>query len=218
MVFKRRAPRSYLQIAADFVYPRGGWRRAGQYVLYRLRRLPDPAYKISRGIAAGVFTSFTPFFGLHFLISASLAWAMRGNIVAALLATFFGNPITFPIIAALSVDLGNFILGREEALPLSRVLSAFSQASQEIWANFHAIFTSAEPHWYQLSEFFSDLFLPYLVGGLIPGLVCAIAAYAASRPLISAYQKARIKRMKASFAKRMAKSQAAKADAGAKAD
>ena len=66
MVFKRRTPKTFGRAFIETFYPRGGWGRAVRYVVHRLRRLPDPAYKISRGIAAGVFTSFTPFFGFHF--------------------------------------------------------------------------------------------------------------------------------------------------------
>src|SRR6056297_3944816 len=103
MVFKRRTPKSWLQFIAEAFWPRGGWTRATRYVVHRLRRLPDPAHKISRGIAAGVFACFTPFFGLHFVIATALAFVLRGNLMAALLATFFGNPLTFPIIAAVSM-------------------------------------------------------------------------------------------------------------------
>jgi uncharacterized protein (DUF2062 family) len=215
-VFKRRAPRSYLHILARTVYPRGGWWRAVLYVVHRLRRLPDPAHKISRGIAAGVFTSFTPFFGLHFLIAAVVAWAIRGNMIAALLSTFVGNPLTFPLIATVSVELGTTILGDENAIPLGRIFGAFSNASAELWHNLSAIFTDEVAHWGRLENFFWHLFLPYLVGGLIPGLIAGAAAYALSRPLISAYQKARIGRMKRGFARRRAR--ADKAEAAMKAE
>ena len=97
-MFKRRTPKSYLRMLADWVYPKGGWGRAISYVLHRLRRLPDPPHRIARGVAAGVFVCYTPFFGLHFFLAAFLAFLMQGNIVAALLATFFGNPVTFPLI------------------------------------------------------------------------------------------------------------------------
>ena len=53
-MFKRRNPRSYASAIGRALYPRGGWRRATRYIGYRLRRLPDPAHKISRGIACGV--------------------------------------------------------------------------------------------------------------------------------------------------------------------
>ncbi len=197
-MFKRRTPRSYVEIVAHAVYPRGGWGRASRYVMHRLQRLPDPAYKISRGIAAGVFTSFTPFYGLHFLISAGVAWAVRGNILAALLATFVGNPITFPIIATLSVELGSLILG-QKPVPLHQVVTSFSYASLELWRNFGAIFSSNVVTWTHLPDFLRTVFWPYLVGGIGPGLVAAAVAYAISRPVITAYQRARLRQLKKRF-------------------
>lgn len=172
-----------------------------RYVAHRLRRLPDPAHKISRGIAAGVFTSFTPLFGLHFIVSAMLAWVMRGNILAALLATFVGNPLTFPLIAAVSMEIGSFILG-ERALPLPLVLGSFTDAANDLWRNFIAIFTDDPTRWGGLHRFWDRVFLPYLVGGLGPGLAAAIAAYVLANPIIAAYQKARLSRLKKKFAKR----------------
>lgn len=211
MVFKRRTPRSYLQALGEFFYPKGGWFRASQYVVHRLRRLPDPAHKISRGIAAGVFVSFTPLFGFHFFTAAIIAWLMRGNILAAILGTFAGNPITFPIIATASVELGNWMLGyTHDALPHTSVASAFSYASLEIWSNIKAIFTPDPVGWHRLNDFFDHVFLPYLVGGIVPGVFAGLAAYFASRPLITAYQKSRIRRLKKNFAKRRAAIDAAK--------
>lgn len=198
MVFKRRTPRTYAQIVAEAVYPRGGWRRAAMYVGYRLRRLPDPAHKISRGIFAGVFVSFTPFYGLHFITAALIAWALRGNILAALLATFFGNPITFPVIAAVSVELGTWMLGLPP-VPPQEVFAAFSSASIEIWSNLLAVFTPAAVDWSAMSQFFSRIFLPYLVGGIIPGIATATLAYFLANPVIASYQKGRIHRMKERF-------------------
>lgn len=201
MVFKRRKPRTYVEVLSESLYPRGGWRRAVRYIGHRLQRLPDPSHKISRGIAAGVFTSFSPLFGMHFFIAALLAWAMRGNIIAALLATFFGNPITFPLIAAISMELGSFMLGHH-GVPLPLVLQAFSDASISLWQNFIAIFTSDRANWQGFDIFWHRVFLPYLVGGILPGLACAIAAYILANPIIAAYQKARVARLKKRFAKK----------------
>lgn len=201
MVFKRRKPRTYVEIVSESFYPRGGWRRAMRYVGHRLQRLPDPSHKISRGIAAGVFTSFTPLFGMHFFIAALLAWAMRGNIIAALLATFFGNPLTFPLIAAISMELGSWMLGYR-GIPLPIVLEAFSNASISLWQNFMAMFTADHANWEGFDIFWDRVFLPYLVGGILPGLGSAIAAYFLADPVIAAYQKARVARLKKRFAKK----------------
>lgn len=204
-MFKRRTKRSWSRQVADFLYPPGGFVRALRYVGYRLRRLPDPAHKISRGIAVGIFVCFTPFFGFHFLISAFLAWLIRGNVLAALLATFFGNPLTFPVIASLSVQLGYDILGIPGMVSLPRVFNAFSQAGLSLWRNLAATVTGEPANWEGMATFFHFVFLPYLVGGLLPGLLCSVLAYALSRPLITAYQKARIARMKKSYEKRRRK-------------
>ena len=201
MVFKRRKPRTYVEIVSETFYPRGGWRRALQYVSLRLRRLPDPAHKISRGIAAGVFTSFSPLFGLHFLVSAGLAILLRGNILAALLATFVGNPLTFPLIAAVSMETGTWLLG-QPGLHLPLVLSSFTDAWLDLWRNLLAIFTEDRANWRGLGVFWNRVFLPYLVGGIIPGLVAGIASYFLANPIIAAYQKARVARLKKRFAKK----------------
>lgn len=204
MVFKRRTPRTYYQAVTESLYPRGGWRRAAWYVWHRLRRLPDPAHKISRGIACGVFVCFTPFFSLHFLIAAGLAWLVNGNLMAALLSTFFGNPLTFPFIAAVSMELGSWMLGQPN-IPLPDVVSAFSDAAVELWRNLIAVFTPDVTHWAGLDRFFERVFLPYLVGGILPGIATAIAFYFLSNPVLAAYQKARVARLKKRFAKKREK-------------
>lgn len=208
MVFKRRTPRTFVQRVGDFLWPRGGWHRAAYYIVHRLRRLPDPPYRIARGVAAGIFASFTPLFGFHFLIAALLAWAMRGNILASLLATFAGNPLTFPLIASVSVELGNWILGTEGHMPLYRIVAAFSSAMLQLWSNLAAMFTPAETHWDRLWGLVEQVFLPYLVGGIIPGIICATIGYMATHRIITAYQKRRIKKLKTRVEKRRLAEQA----------
>ncbi|WP_326973167.1 DUF2062 domain-containing protein [Candidatus Rhodobacter oscarellae] len=191
---------------AEFFYPRGGWRRAASYIVHRLRRLPDPPHKIARGIAAGVFVCFTPFFGFHFFLAAGLAFVMQGNILASLLATFFGNPLTFPIIAAISLELGQWMLGTPGVGPLPDVFADFGRASAELWHNFQALFTSESAHWDRLGRFFWRVMWPYTVGGLVPGVIAGVAAYLLARPAVAAYQRRRISRLKARYERR-AKSQ-----------
>lgn len=202
MVFKRRTPRGFWQGLKHLVYPRGGWHRAASYVIHRLRRLPDPPYRIARGVAAGIFVSFTPFFGFHFILAGILAFILRGNILASLLATFFGNPLTFPLIASVSVELGSRMLGQPGGMPLYRIVAEFSSAMLQLWYNIEATFTSATTNWDRLGDLFMRVFLPYLVGGIIPGLICAMIGYMATHRIIEAYQKRRIKRLRARVEKR----------------
>lgn len=201
MVFKRRQRRSWLRIVAETFWPRGGWARAAQYVRHRLNRLPDRPERIARGIFAGVFMSFTPLYGLHFLASAMMAKMMNGNIVASLLSTFFGNPLTFPIIAALSLNLGHWMLGTElDAAVEASLMAKFSGAAGDLWHNTLAIFTPEQAHWDRLRVFYDEVFLPYLVGGLIPGVIVASIAYYLSLPVITAYQNRRRSRLQSRIA------------------
>lgn len=199
MVFRRRDPRTMTQTITQLLYPKGGWLRAAHYVKHRVRRLPDSPQKIARGIWAGVFTSFTPLFGLHFLVAASIAYVIRGNILASLMATFFGNPPTFILIAAASMKTGHFILGSEFTEGDASIGDVFGQAFAEIWHNIKAIFTPETAEWSGLYAFFHDVFLPYLVGGIIPGAICATVCYFLSIPVITAYQKRRKKKIMAKF-------------------
>jgi len=188
LVFKRRDRRGPMQRLRDVIYPRGGWRRAASYIGYRLRRLPDPPARIARGVAAGVFVCFSPFFGLHFVYAAFVAWLIRGNIVAALLATLVGNPLTFPAIAAVSIALGEVILSVETQVPLRDVFRAFSDAFGEFMANLARVATGEPASWARLRVFFEGVFLPYFIGGLLPGAVVSTAVYFLVKPVIEAYQ------------------------------
>lgn len=211
MVFRRRNRRTLPEWIREFVYPRGGFKRAAQYVTHRLRRLPDEPHRIARGVFAGVFVSFTPLFGFHFLSAALLAWVMRGNVIAALLATFVGNPLTTPIIAITSVELGHRLLGIDAPMDVMSIIAAFANAGSELWDNARALVTSDVTHWESLGTFFGTIFWPYLVGGLLPGLVVSLAFYWASIPVVRAYQKIRAGQAKDRLEKRLMLKSSAKA-------
>jgi uncharacterized protein (DUF2062 family) len=186
-----------LSAFAHALWPRGGWARAFQYVKHRLRRLPGTPEQIARGIFAGAFTVFTPLFGFHFFLAALLAWIMRGSILAALLATFIGNPLTYVPIAVISLQTGHFLLGtRPRGEVDESVFAKMSGAAGDLWHNFVAIFTPARADWHELEIFYRDVFYPWLVGGLIPGVVCGLVCYYLSVPVIRAYQKRRAARLR----------------------
>ena len=190
-MFKRRDRRPAWKVVTRAVYPQGGWRRAFSYVKHRVRRLPDTPEKIGRGIWAGVFTTFTPFYGLHFIVAALIARLMRGNILASLMATFFGNPLTYLPIAAVSLKTGHWLLGTRPKAPTASLGEKFADAGADLWHNVLAIFTPARMDWHGLSIFYWDIFYPYMIGGIIPGIITATIAYYLSVPVLQAYQKRR---------------------------
>ncbi|MGH1578551.1 DUF2062 domain-containing protein [Planktotalea sp.] len=195
MVFKRRNKRSWPRVIWEVIYPKGGWARAFHYVKHRVRRLPDSPERIARGIFVGVFTSFTPFYGLHFLISFVLARVMNANMLAALLATFFGNPLTYVPIAYASLKTGFWITGM--TADAEHVRHGFGEmfygASRDLLFNLKALFTGQPAEWHGLRDFYDDVFFPYMIGGIIPGIVTGLVCYYLSVPVIRAYQKRRNK-------------------------
>lgn len=196
MVFKRRKPLSLGRRVADWFYPRSGWRRALEYFGHRLKRLPDTPHKIALGFACGVFVSFSPLFGFHFVYAGLCALIVRGNVLAAFLGTLFGNPLTFPVIATLSLGIGRRFFGIDRDDPsFASLKDSFFGAFSGLWQSVKSLFGFGSPAWDKLAVFWSEVFLPYWVGGIGPGLITATAFYFLSRPLIAAYQARRRSRL-----------------------
>lgn len=110
-MFRRRVPLTFLRRVREFVWPRAGFRRVGAYLWHRLARMPGSQSAVAAGFAAGVAVSIMPLMGLHFLLAALLAIAIRGNVLASALGTFAGNPWTFPVFWLSTYWLGRLILG-----------------------------------------------------------------------------------------------------------
>lgn len=218
MVFKRRERRPIWRIVVEFLWPKGGWGRAARYVRHRLNRLPDPPHRIARGIFAGVFTTFTPFYGLHFVVAGTLALVMRGNVLAALLSTFFGNPLTYVPIGVVSLKTGYFLLDMEDRGAAGgrhdhgNLGEKFLAAGDDLWENLRAVFTGAPADWTRLAIFYDEVFFPYMIGGILPGILAGLIAYYVSLPLITAYQN----RRKGAIKAKLAELKKRKAESGAK--
>ena len=198
MVFRRRDRRGVGRAVWEGFYPKGGWSRAYQYVKHRVTRLPGTPEEIARGIAVGVFVAVSPFYGLHFVLAALLALFLRANILASLLGTFFGNPLTYIPIGVASLSVGNVMLGVRSENNLQAGFGVmFTQAIQELWYNFKSLFTSSIGDWTYLAEFWNTIFFPWLVGGVPLGLGAGIMIYYLSVPTIRAYKNRRKGRLAA---------------------
>jgi len=171
MIFKRREKPPFRERLREVVYPRKGFWRGMDYIRKRLHRLPDSPHRIALGVGFGAAASFTPFFGFHIVIAAGLAWLFRGNVLAAAFGTMVGNPVTFPFIAAISLETGWRILGT----PAGSGQGDFSVG----W----------------LLDNFQLIFLPYLVGGILPGALCGVVCYWFFGPIVEAYQARRRRRL-----------------------
>lgn len=186
MLFKRREKPQIRERAQAWLWPKRGWRRAMGYVRHRVTRLSGSPHAIALGFAAGVFASFTPFMGLHFIIGAVAALAIGGNVIASAFGTFVGNPLTFPFIWFSTFSFGNFLLGIEggsgdqlklEDMSLWSALTHPSSLFNDFW-------TSVWP-----------LLKPMTVGGVPLGLSMAAMFYFLVRIIVGTYQNNRRQRL-----------------------
>ncbi|MDA9207880.1 DUF2062 domain-containing protein, partial [Octadecabacter sp.] len=59
-----------------------------------------------------------------------------------------------------------------------------------------AIFTDATMDWHGLHMFYDEVFYPYMIGGILPGVIVATVCYYLSVPVIKVYQNSRRKRLR----------------------
>ena len=79
------------------------------YYRIRLARIKASPYAISSGFACGSMVSFTPLLGFHFVLAVVFAYILRANLVAALIGTIIGNPLTFPFIWGAIYKIGAYV-------------------------------------------------------------------------------------------------------------
>ena len=171
MLFKRRHPLGWLEWARLCVWPRRSWMRSGQYVTKRVLRITATPHAVAAGVAAGAFTSFTPLMGLHFITAAALAWLIRGNVVASALGTFLGNPLTFPVIWAVTLATGRWFLGLDTSSAPIHLGEAMHDVMSAVWT------LDGEQAARGLEAIWEPVFFPMLLGGLPWGLLVGVVTY-----------------------------------------
>jgi uncharacterized protein len=180
-MFRRRDPISVWRRLRGWLWPDIGWRRLGIYLVKRVTRLPGTPHSIAAGLACGTAISFTPFIGLHAVLSVLLSFVVRGNYLAAVAGTIVGNPWTFPVIWLTTYQLGHFMLGStpSRVAPEPELTSRWQEVRALIW--------------------------PMTLGGVPLGALAGVAIYLPSVRLIAAYQEARRRRRERRRAERLGK-------------
>lgn len=205
MIFKRRKQQSFLQRLQVFLWPEKGFIRGWRYMRHRVERINDTPTNIAIGCAIGAFVSFSPLFGLHFIVAALIAKLVRVNIISALFGTAVGNPLSFPFIAAGSMSVGSLVLGRVQTAKHTDgegVIDAFMDVGRLMYEGIRSALGLSGPgtvSWSEafarLNEFGDQVMLPYAIGGTICGIPVAIATFYIVRPTIAAYQKRRAEKL-----------------------
>jgi len=178
MLFKPRKRRTILYHARNVVWPRAGWGRSFSYLRHRVARLPGSPESIAMGLTCGIAVSFTPLIGFHLVVAALIAWVLGGNLFSSALGTAIGNPWTFPPIFLWDIQVGHWILGKDEAIP-----EAISETT--VFDNLVGVF------------------VPTLVGSIPTALVVGVVTYYPLRYLIRTYRTTRRHRMERMARQRM---------------
>lgn len=174
-----------------FLWPAIGWRRFIQYTAYRVARLPGTAYSVAGGFACGAAMSFTPFVGLHFVLSAILAWLLRANILASAIGTALGNPWTFPFIWTWLYQTGTWMTsgGGVDHVPTPEFSAVFGHM-------FDALLRLDTPY---LLETVAPVFWPMFVSGLPTAFVVWWVIFLPLKYMVRGYQARRRRKRRAGF-------------------
>jgi len=167
MLFRRRDAESFFERIRVHLWPRRSWSRSSRYIVYRLRRLSESPHAVALGFAAGVFSAATPLLGTHMVMAALIAWAIGGSIVAAVLGTFVGNPLTYPLLWYATYQIGHLMLG-------GRAVRHHIDLSNGI---FHSPLEKLWP-----------ILKPMSLGCIPVGLALAALGYVLVKPMVEAYK------------------------------
>lgn len=176
MLFQRREPETVKNKIRNLLWPKMGWWRTLKYYKFRAVRIEDSSFSIAAGLAFGCAISFTPAFGTHILQSALFCWLFRANWIAAVLATTFGNPLTFPFLWSISGFVG---VGLFHLFGFGDFLDGFYFPDQidEIW------------------DLPVKYLIPVMIGGYVVGAISYPLFYYPFRAMLRAERRARKARL-----------------------
>lgn len=146
-------------------------------------RLEATPHAVGLGLAMGVFVAFLPIFGAQMLIAAVIAWLGRANVGAALLGTWAGNPITWPMMWIASYLIGISLLGEAGAMTvdeLQRTLTRLGETAPENVGWLTVVDGAKTLLW--------PIMKPLFVGGLVLGLISGGALYFIGRRAAEAFR------------------------------
>ncbi|WP_184327179.1 DUF2062 domain-containing protein [Rhizobium sp. BK529] len=178
MLFRRRKPAGFKEKLREIVWPRKGFLRPARYIMMRVLRLSASPHAVAVGFAAGVFVSWTPFIGVHFIMAFVIAYFLSGNMVAAALGcAAFGNPLTYPFIWGITWEVGHLLLSRQaqtggQAIDLAEL--------------FHKL---------HFTELWKPVLEPMLIGAIPPGAISSVALYALTFYTVKGFQTRRRARL-----------------------
>lgn len=164
-----------------------GWRRTLAYFWHRLQRIPGTPGSIAAGFACGAAVAMTPFYGTHIITGGLLAWALRGNIIAAVFGAQVANPWTAAPLWFAAYYTGAWMLGLDIAEHPPNFIQMFKWLTEAtLKADMDMFINRVWP-----------IFWPMVVGSIPMALVVGTLSYFALTPVLKTVQakrRARVQR------------------------
>lgn len=181
MLFDRRVPPMLSEQIRVLVWPRHSWERSLRYILLRLMRVRATPHQLAFGCAIGVFASVTPLVGLQMALAGLLALLLKASFTAAMLGTFFGNPIVWALIWPATFSTGSYLLGVPGGLDQVALQAQFAEFWQSVMEFSPGMVSGALGILWPIVK-------PMLVGSLPVGIAIGGAFYLAIKRAAIAYQ------------------------------
>ncbi len=146
-------------------------------------RLEATPHAVGLGLAMGVFVAFLPILGAQMILAAMFAWVGRANVGAALLGTWAGNPVTWPMMWVASYVIGIALLGEPGAMTVEELQRTLARLGEP---------PGASVGWLTVLDGAKTLLWPILkplfAGGLVLGLISGGALYFIGRRAAEAFR------------------------------
>ncbi len=181
-MFLRRNSLSFVVKIGRYLWPHMGWRRTAAYYWHRLHRIRGTSSFVATGLACGLGSAMTPFYGLHIVTALPVAWALGGSGLAAAIGTFIANPWTQPALWLANYYTGMWILGRDTTANPPNFIQVFKDLSE-------ATLTVDGPMFFNAIW---PVLWPMTAGGIPLAIVVGIAAYFVLEPVVRRLQARRL--------------------------
>lgn len=143
-------------------------------ILWKLASIEGSHHSIAMGVAVGIFISVTPTIPFHTLFAIILAFFIKANKKAAIIAVWFSNPITIPLFYAGAYYAGTFIMGIDHS-NIQLIYTLLDKLQSDIGLNAKTV---------ALADFFKaelSIFYAMIVGGIVLGIIPGIISYFLTR-------------------------------------
>jgi uncharacterized protein len=123
-------------------------------------------------------------------LACALAFLLRVSVPAALVATFVGNPLSWPAIWSASYIAGAWMLGHDPARAAGTLADSATQLTATLTAPGYPAFDQVSLGAAVVN--LSPIWQPMLAGGVLIGLLAAVVSYYPTRRAVRLFQKRRM--------------------------